>query len=85
MQRKFDFEPNYVGKQLMAKALRHRASARAQARKWNAMMVRAKRAESLRRKGEVLIPTQVLQMLQAMHLPKDCRVYNAKLRELLGA
>jgi hypothetical protein len=69
----------------MARASRNKLSSRAQAKKWNAMMVRAKRSQSLRRKGELLIPTQVLQMLQAMHLPKDCRVYNAKLRELLGA
>jgi hypothetical protein len=48
------------------------------------MMARAKRSQSLRRKGEVLIPTNVLQMLQAMHLPPDCRVYTARLQELLG-
>jgi hypothetical protein len=68
----------------MDKVLRHKASARAQAKKWNAMMVRAKRLQGLKRKGEKLIPTSVLQKLQAMKLPKDGQIYQRALQELLA-
>jgi hypothetical protein len=73
-----------VGLKLMAKASRAKASSRAQARRWNAAARRMRLQNILKRKRQVLIPSNVLQMLQAMHLPKDCQAYNAKLRELLG-
>jgi hypothetical protein len=63
---------------------RHRANGLKQAQRWNAI-ARHKRLQNLKQKREPLIPDRVSQMLAAMKLPKDCRVYNAKLRELLGA
>jgi hypothetical protein len=38
----------------------------------------------VRMTGQPLVPSRVLQALAAMQLPKDRRVYNAKLRELLA-
>jgi hypothetical protein len=45
--------------------------------------MRQERMLNLKRNGKPLIPSKVLKALAAMKLPKDRRVYNARLRELL--
>jgi hypothetical protein len=41
------------------------------------------RLANMKKKSEPFIPTPVLRQLAAMKLPKNRRVYNARLRELL--
>jgi hypothetical protein len=70
--------------QLVKASSRHKTSARAQARKWNAMARRGRLQNSLRRKGELLIADRILRLLAAAELPLQKQAYQQKLRELLG-
>jgi hypothetical protein len=67
---------------MAAKTAHHTNSAR-QARRLRAAAAH-RRAMNLKRASEPLIPSKVLRALAAMKLPKNKRVYNARLRELLG-
>jgi hypothetical protein len=68
----------------MARISTHKASARANAKRWHRfdrrrqMMLR-----TLKRKGEVLIPDRMLTALQAAALPPDVSAYNMRLHELM--
>jgi hypothetical protein len=46
-------------------------------------VMRQQRLANMKRSRGPLIPTSVLRQLAAMKLPKDRRIYNARLRELL--
>jgi hypothetical protein len=48
-------------------------------------LARQKRMLQIKQNRQALIPNRVLKALAALHLPRDKDVYNARLRELLGA
>jgi hypothetical protein len=60
----------------------HRANVSKQGARLKAVM-RQQRLANMKRSRGPLIPTPVLRQLAAMKLPKDRRIYNARLRELL--
>ena len=55
-----------------------RAAGQAQARR-----LRASQPKRIVRIGREFIPSAVLKLLAALRLPKDRKVYNARLRQLL--
>jgi hypothetical protein len=67
----------------VAKKSRHRANGTRQAKRLS-LSAHARRALMAKRTGRPLIPGAVLNALASMRLPKNKRVYNARLRELLG-
>lgn len=61
---------------------RHRANGQKQAQRLR-MIMRQRRILNAKKTGKPLIPDSVLEALAAMGLPKDRRIYTARLRELL--
>jgi hypothetical protein len=59
-----------------------RASGRKQARRI-AALGRQRRMLQIKQSREALIPNRVLKALAALHLPRDPKLYTAKLQELL--
>jgi hypothetical protein len=60
----------------------HRANGSKQGARLKDAM-RQQRLANMKRNSEPLIPSRILKALAAMGLPKDRRVYNARLKELL--